>query len=1323
MENNFNGNVFRMNLPFPGNEKREKGIPHESLRSPRTYPNFSPRPEFAGASIGLLNKNFYLCEQTKQYFANTELKSRDCSPKDSAKVTNLGKEGEVVSKMNRGPMLGKSLENVKGESLTDNATALHSYPGQATIIKEAKLLSNSENLFTVSCDPKMFALPSRSTTCHYCGLHGSRRCGQCKQAFYCSEACQKKDWMTHSNVCKPIKSKPEDPSKLPAEAGTHQTHQKDPPSPLRDPRFEAESRKRIMLTDLQSVDLKKGTEIQGTVLGFKSPSEFFVQIYSAEVAEHLSNVSLTLKSMYNNMTAGELYNPVKGEVCVAKYSVDQSWCRVVVQDVDITCKKSQLLFIDFGNEEEASHNNIYPLHSNVGLHPPAAIQCAVADVVPVQGVWTQECNSTVGQQLLGQYCTFKVVDLQRGTECWTMDVMITRIGKSLGDLLVEKGYGCKQIDLTNETSKTAPVLETSFVNNREKTDARKIRPLLPDHLPKGKLISLSVGDVFQAAVTDVHSPEDFFCQLLQDARKLAELQAALSAHYSTTPSCENFSPSVGDVCCAQFTEDNQWYRASVIRSVTEDSALVGYVDYGNFEVLPVSRLRPMLPVFQELRWQAIKCSLAGVKPSKGTWTSEAVSAMKENVANKIVTVKVLKKIENTSLVEVIDEVSNPVVNIAKYLLETGHATYSDGECQTAVLDNHTSEVVKQTCSQVGKKDWTWAELFLKKQTEVTVCLLYNPGEFYCQIYREEDLYTLTKMNKMLADHCQTVSNNISNLAKGDVCCAFFSGDGHWYRGLVKEIFQDNKKAKVHFVDYGNVETVDMDKLRTILPQFLKLPFQGIRCWLSDIKPVNKLWTSEATAKLQMCVSGIKLQALPLCITEDGVGVELIDHNQEPPQIISHLLVSQHLALKNTNKADKLQMRESTIVDKTQERVLNGKCDMPCLIEQVNKIQQLTEAELDSHFDSTQMRQLEVQFDQMPGRGQDIYHISPTRVQIGKGGKGTKADVPPAGQMPEERESSSNLDTHSRKGSDNGSYMPPNKKQYNKLPIELQSASTVDEIPSEEVACKINCDAKKDVSEKGMTYCWKSIDLPINEAILVYVLKVDSPSMFYVQLKDNQVDKEKLQWTMIELAEYCSNHKNQNYTPKIGDVCCARYTGNNHWYRAIVLDLLESTVRVAYVDYGNVENLQFSRLLPIKASLLELPFQIIRCSLEGIIPHTPEWSVSVVERFKSLALDQDVTIKVVSVHDDIHSVTMEKQDHQGMINLADKLFLDGLALRSKLVNYNSSFTGEMGICCCKELQEKLNKIQAAVAALELKVDHITGKLEKTVSSRMKYIFEE
>lgn len=59
-----------------------------------------------------------------------------------------------------------------------------------------------------------------------------------------------------------------------------------------------------------------------------------------------------------------------------------------------------------------------------------------------------------------------------------------------------------------------------------------------------------------------------------------------------------------------------------------------------------------------------------------------------------------------------------------------------------------------------------------------------------------------------------------------------------------------------------------------------------------------------------------------------------------------------------------------------------------------------------------------------------------------------------------------------------------------------------------------------------------------------------------------------------------------------------FTADNIWYRAVVLEGGENEVKVIYADFGNTETVPFSRILPIPKHLLQLPFQITRCTLTG-----------------------------------------------------------------------------------------------------------------------------
>ena len=81
-------------------------------------------------------------------------------------------------------------------------------------------------------------------------------------------------------------------------------------------------------------------------------------------------------------------------------------------------------------------------------------------------------------------------------------------------------------------------------------------------------------------------------------------------HRSPTASSPGFSPKTGDLVSAKFSEDDQWYRAKVKRaSAVKKEALLWFIDYGNEETLPFSRIRPLDTKFKSLPGQAKEARL------------------------------------------------------------------------------------------------------------------------------------------------------------------------------------------------------------------------------------------------------------------------------------------------------------------------------------------------------------------------------------------------------------------------------------------------------------------------------------------------------------------------------------------------------------------------------------------------------------------------------------------------------------------------------------------------------------------------------------------
>jgi len=235
-------------------------------------------------------------------------------------------------------------------------------------------------------------------------------------------------------------------------------------------------------------------------------------------------------------------------------------------------------------------------------------------------------------------------------------------GDNLGVLLLEHGFGTLHQGSANGSNY---VNQYYSAENRAKAAKKNIWKNYSEAAEKQKREEKTekAAEMVDVLVTEILKDGQFYVQIIgsnvQTLEAMTKDFRTLHLSVSQDDPILNYTPKKGDMCSAQFTLDNQWYRARIVRVLPTDQVEVLYVDYGNSETLGKDRIRALPSQFGSLAHQAHLNSLAAIKlPKDEDVLNEALVAFGQATNGKKLKAQILGRVEKVAEVVLYDNIEN-----------------------------------------------------------------------------------------------------------------------------------------------------------------------------------------------------------------------------------------------------------------------------------------------------------------------------------------------------------------------------------------------------------------------------------------------------------------------------------------------------------------------------------------------------------------------------------------------------------------------------------------------------------------------------------------
>ncbi|XP_058143631.1 tudor domain-containing protein 15 [Dasypus novemcinctus] len=189
---------------------------------------------------------------------------------------------------------------------------------------------------------------------------------------------------------------------------------------------------------------------------------------------------------------------------------------------------------------------------------------------------------------------------------------------------------------------------------------------------------------------------------------------------------------------------------------------------------------------------------------------------------------------------------------------------------------------------------------------------------------------------------------------------------------------------------------------------------------------------------------------------------------------------------------------------------------------------------------------------------------------------------------------------------------------------------------------------------------KTVEMEIETSYIAFVVYVLNPSNFWVRINDHQNEFQDIMKNINKFYHMCENDELILRNPEPGLFCCARYSKDKHFYRAVITEINGYKIDVYFLDYGSTDSVPFFDVKILLPEFCEFPALAMCCSLAQIFPAEDLWVKAAIDYFKKIVLNKEILLQVIAKKDDKYTVNIQSIEASENIDVVSLMLQAGYA---------------------------------------------------------------